>query len=207
VSRGLGEKNRLNFFWEALPIGGIVSTAMRFSAQKCPTHNKPADAPVVRSAISAVRRWCRTLRNLLCDARSGAPIIAAGAVFLSGCATPSSDLYPGHVHSRTDPDNVRIYESFPPDRSSYDIIGEVRFDTDVVEVLPSVVNKQFKREAAKKGADAIVIDRSATGMIVRTVPGTITTHHGPSYSTSTYTNPSYVGHKTTKITGIMLKFK
>ena len=129
-------------------------------------------------------------------------------MILSGCATPSSAVYPGKSHPPTKPENVQIYESFPPDPSSYEIIGEVRFDEDVVEVMPSVINKQFKREAAKNGADAIVIDRSTTGMIMRQVPGRInTTYHGYGYATSTYTSPSVVGHPTKKIRAVMLKFR
>ena len=134
-------------------------------------------------------------------------ILITTAIFLLGCATPNSALYPGHSYAPTSPKSVQIYEAFPPDKNSYEVIGEVRFDGDVVEIVPSFVNEKFRIEAAKRGADAIVIERLNSGMIVQQVPGTITTTPGYYSTTSTYTAPSYTGQRLTKIRGLLLKFK
>lgn len=79
-------------------------------------------------------------------------------VFCSGCIGVNTALYPGKNYPPTNSKNVQLLHSFPPDKNTYEIIGEMSLGgmLGTYEDYPSL-KWRLRTEAAAKGADAVVL--------------------------------------------------
>ena len=81
-----------------------------------------------------------------------------GLIFLFGCATSSHELT-GNVRPEISPDAVKIYYSMPPGAQEIALLD----GADPWRKKMDRVIKSMKKEAARIGANGIVIDRTSVG--------------------------------------------
>jgi len=110
----------------------------------------------------------KAARSLFHGARSfgGALAFAIATGVLGGCASVKSTIspYAGATHySATDPVNVVILRTEPT--RPFDRIGEIALDAATNPAAPNTeVEERMRKDAAKMGADAVVV------MLDRTEP-------------------------------------
>jgi uncharacterized protein YceK len=116
-------------------------------------------------------------------------ITIAMAAMLSGCSTISSVTVLGHKHQPTKAGDVLVYTAKPADA-----------DCETVAIVSAVSRKsmqasidRLKREAAKVGANGVILTQSCTryGGSLGYAWGNATTY-GNAYSANTYVNSTAI---------------
>ncbi len=118
-------------------------------------------------------------------ARLCAPILAA--IALSGCST-STYVMVGKTHPPTNPEEVKVYYKAP---KKYEEIALVKTDSDMSFRLTNqgkvdATIERAKKEAAKLGANGILIHELGQ-------TGSTTTVNGASYTSGNYTTTTATG--------------
>lgn len=124
-------------------------------------------------------------------------IIALIVILLVGsCVSINSQIYP-HIAANNltikDPTKVTIFNDFPPDMTTYQIIGEVNIDETFDDLhTDQLFLNRLRKHAASKGADVVVLKTRLTGTstIVGNYSGTTNvngqarTQYGPNNSSN-----------------------
>lgn len=93
------------------------------------------------------------------------------ALVLQGCVAIQIGIYPNSNFPPVDPSTVQIYGSFPPDRNSFDVIGEFTVE-ETMSSYDSLFYQRLKRRIAEVGGNAAVIGRNLERVIGINIPGT-----------------------------------
>lgn len=109
-------------------------------------------------------------------------VLWLSASCLVGCVSINTALYPRSNYPPSDPSRVQILHSFPPDRDSYEIIGEVSVG-ETMDEYDSMFNDRLRKKVALSGGDAVVLGRDLERMVGFTTPGQSSTT-GSSFGTA-----------------------
>jgi hypothetical protein len=93
-------------------------------------------------------------------------------LLLQGCVAIQIGLYPNARFAPVDPATVQIYSSFPPDSSSFEVIGEFTVGETMSE-YDSLFYQRLKRRVGEVGGNAVVIGRNLERVIGLQIPGAV----------------------------------
>ena len=91
-------------------------------------------------------------------------------LFFNGCVGIQIGLYPNYNFPPVDPATVQIYRAFPPDRASYEVIGEFTVEEGLGD-YDSLFYQRLKRRVGGVGGNAVVLSRNLEGVVGITTPG------------------------------------
>jgi hypothetical protein len=152
---------------------------------------------------------------------------AALLALSSGCVSIHSGAYPNSSFSETEPADIQVLTDFPPDATTYSVIGEFHTDEGVGDLLTdSLFQRRLRKKAAKIGADAVVlyaeysktyeVTRPATSSTQTNYSGTLSglstnlptipVMSGSSHSTTTYSPASTTAFDAHVGRGYFLKY-
>lgn len=118
-------------------------------------------------------------------------LLAVG--LLASCVGIQIGIYPNCNFPPTDPATVQIYRAFPPDRDTYEVIGEFTVEEGLGD-YDSLFYQRLKRRVAEVGGNAVVLSRNLEGVVGFTTPAqasSTTTASGSAVGT-TYGNSAVV---------------
>ena len=87
---------------------------------------------------------------------------------VTGCVISHGTRVPGTNYARTDPQNVELLYQEPP--KAYQVVGFVAIDRGG-GVTDAGIEKEFRVEGSKLGADAVIIDALPVHGLFTTVQG------------------------------------
>ena len=130
-------------------------------------------------------------------------------IVLSGCVSIHTALYPDSNFSPTNPKNVQVLKDFPPDPSTYRVMGEFATDEGLGDLLTdSIFQNRLRKKVATLGADAVVLFAEHSNTYALTTPAKSSTHtdhyatiSGPTISGHSNATTTYTPPQTTYIEG------
>ena len=91
-------------------------------------------------------------------------------ILFTGCVSIQIGMYPNCNYPPVDSSTVQIYRAFPPDRETYEVIGEFTVEEGLGD-YDSLFYQRLKRRAGEVGGNAVVLARNLERVVGITTAG------------------------------------